>query len=117
MQLSRFAGCGGSSAPAGPVAARYADTYNGHPLWYVALASEKTYLSLHLLSVYAHAARREQLEADFRAAGKKLDMGKACIHFHKADDLALDAIGALIANLPVDRWVAIAQAAWGRKKR
>src|SRR6266571_3552702 len=31
---------------------RYSETYNGQPLWYVALASEKSYLSLHLMSIY-----------------------------------------------------------------
>ena len=42
---------------------------------------------------------------------KKLDMGKACIRFKTADDRALDAIGEIVRSLPVDRWVAIAQAA------
>ena len=90
---------------------RYADTYNRQPLWYVALASEKSYLSLHLVSVYGDAAQARRLQEGFRAAGKKLDMGKACIHFQKADDLALDVIGTVIASMPVDRWVAIARAA------
>jgi len=30
----------------------YSDTYNGQPLWYVALASEKSYFSLHLIRIY-----------------------------------------------------------------
>jgi hypothetical protein len=91
--------------------ARYSDTYNGHPLWYVALASGKSYLSLHLVSVYADPKALERLKDGFRAAGKKLDMGKACIHFRKADDLALDAIGGIVAATPVDRWIAIARSA------
>jgi hypothetical protein len=90
---------------------RYADTYNGHPLWYVALASEKSYLSLHLMPVYGDRALAERLAEGFRAAGKKLDMGKACIHFQTADDLALDVIGEIVARIPPDRWVQIAQAA------
>jgi hypothetical protein len=90
---------------------RYGDTYNGQPLWYVALASEKSYLSLHLMPVYGDRALAERLTEGFRAAGKKLDMGKACIHFQKADDLPLDVIGEIVATIPVDRWVQIAQAA------
>lgn len=90
---------------------RYADTYNHQPLWYVALASEKSYLSLHLMSVYGDAGEAQRLKDGFRAAGKKLDMGKACIHFSTADDLPLDLIGSVVARVPVDRWVAIAQAA------
>jgi hypothetical protein len=90
---------------------RYADTYNGHPLWYVALASEKSYLSLHIMPIYGDRALAERLAEGFRAAGKKLDMGKACIHFKVADDLELDVIGEIIATIPPDRWVQIAQAA------
>jgi hypothetical protein len=90
---------------------RYSDTYNGRPLWYVALASEKSYLSLHLMPVYGDAARVQRLRDGFHAAGKKLDMGKACIHFRTADDLPLDVIGELVASVSVDRWVEIAQRA------
>ena len=95
----------------------YDDTYNGQPLWYVALASEKSYLSLHLMSVYGDRARAEQLKAGFRTAGKRLDMGKACIHFQAADDLAQETIASLIASVPMDRWVAIAKAARDRRVR
>jgi uncharacterized protein DUF1801 len=90
---------------------RYGDTYNGHPLWYAALASEKSYLSLHLMSVYADPALARRLRDGFTAAGKKLDMGKACVRFTAADDLALDVVGEIVAALPVDRWVAVAEAA------
>jgi hypothetical protein len=90
---------------------RYPDTYNGHPLWYVALASEKSYLSLHLMSVYADTGQAERLRDGFRAAGKRLDMGKACVRFKRADDLALDVVGEIVAAMPLDRWVAVAKAA------
>jgi hypothetical protein len=90
---------------------RYADTYNGHPLWYVALASEKSYLSLHLMPVYGDKVLAARLEAGFQAAGKKLKMGKACIRFTVANDLALDVVGEIIEAIPVDRWVQIARSA------
>jgi len=89
----------------------YGDTYNGQPSWYVALASEKSYLSLHLMSVYGDRVQAERLKEGFRKAGKKLDMGKACIHFKTADDLAHETIASLIASVPMDRWVIIAKAA------
>jgi hypothetical protein len=88
---------------------RYSDTYNKQPLWYVALASEKSYLSLHLMPVYGSAALNTQLVAGFKAAGKKLDMGKACVRFQAADDLALDAIAGVVGAIPVDRWIEIAK--------
>jgi Domain of unknown function (DU1801) len=90
---------------------RYPDTYNGKPLWYVALASEKSYLSLHLMPVYGSATLAKQLADGFRSAGKRLDMGKGCVHFKTADDLPLDVIGRIVATIPPDRWIEIAQAA------
>ncbi len=96
---------------------RYPDTYNGQPLWYVALASEKSYLSLHLMRVYADAEQSQQLEDGFRAAGKKLDRGKACIHFKTADDLALDVVGDLVASTPIEQWIQIARSARAPRAR
>lgn len=90
---------------------RYPDTYNGHPLWYAALASRKSYLTLHLMTVYGSATLAQKLRDGFRAAGKKLDMGKACIRFRTADDLALDTVAEVVASTPLERFVALAQAA------
>ena len=89
---------------------RYPDTYNGHPLWYVALASQKSYLSLYLMGAYGDAGLARRLRDGFKAAGKKLDMGKSCIHFKRAADLPLDLIGDVVAAVPLERWVAIAKA-------
>jgi Domain of unknown function (DU1801) len=96
---------------------RYSDTFNGHPLWYAALASERSYLSLHLMSVYGNPAQARRLEDRFKAAGKTLDMGKACVRFKSADDLELGAIGEIVASIAADRWVEIAEAAKRRPKR
>jgi hypothetical protein len=90
---------------------RYSDTYNGQPLWYVALSNAKAYLSLHLMGVYGDREQAKRLENGFRSEGKKLDMGKACVRFKSADELPLGVIGDLIAGVSVDRWVEIAQAA------
>ena len=96
---------------------RYSDTYNGKPLWYCALAAQKNYLSLYLMSAYGSPAIEQRLRDGFRKAGKKLDMGKSCIHFRSHDDLPLDVIGEIIAAIPVDKWVAIAQEARNRPAR
>jgi hypothetical protein len=38
-------------------------------------------------------------------------MGKSCIRFKRADDLPLDAIGEIVAAVPMDRWIEIARSA------
>jgi hypothetical protein len=90
---------------------RYPDTYNGHPLWYAALAAQKKYLTLHLMPVYGSPVLARKLRDGFAAAAKKLDMGKACIRFQKAEDLPLDTIGEIVGSIPVDDWIATAQTA------
>lgn len=90
---------------------RYPDTYNGQASWYAALAAQKNYLTLHLMGVYGSKQLAAKLVAGFKAAGKKLDMGKACIRFQEADDLALDVVGDIVASVPLDKWVEAAKAA------
>ena len=89
----------------------YPDTYNGQPLWYVALASERSYVSLHLMPVYGDPESRKTLESGFRAEGKRLDMGKACVRFRTTEDLALGPIAEVVGRFSVERWVEIAKAA------
>ncbi|CAN5540466.1 hypothetical protein BH11ARM1_BH11ARM1_14070 [soil metagenome] len=92
----------------------YPDTYNKKPLLYVALGSKKSYMTLHLCSLYSMPGRQETFAAEYAASGKKLDMGAACVHFKKLDNLPLDVIGKTVAAVPLDEYVAMAKAA--RKK-
>jgi uncharacterized protein DUF1801 len=91
--------------------ARCPDTYNGQPLWYAGLAAPKSSLSLYLMAVYGCDELEDKLRDGFAAAGKKLDLGKSCLRFQKADDLALDTVGKIVASTPLERFVARAQAA------
>ena len=86
---------------------RYPDTCNKQPICYVALSSQKNYCSLYLMGVYSNAGQLEQLKAAFKAAGKKLDMGKCCVHFQSPDDLPLEAIGKLISAISSGKWIEI----------
>jgi hypothetical protein len=94
--------------------ARYPGTYNGQALWYVALGCGKSHLSLHLMPVYGSETLAAQLDRGFRAAGKKLDMGKACIRFTDSNELALDVIGDIVGAVPLERWVEVAKLARGK---
>lgn len=93
----------------------YPDTYNGQPLWYAAMAPQKNYLTLHVMAAYGSPVLAKRLADGFAAAGKRLHMGKACIRFTRADDLALDVIGEVVAAVPMARWVAMAKSV--RRKR
>ncbi len=83
----------------------YPDTYNGKPLMYAALASQKSYMALYIMSIYMSAESREQFEAAYKATGKRFDAGKSCIRFKKVDDLPLELVAESIAALEVEDFV------------
>lgn len=85
--------------------ARYPDTYNGKPLPYVCLASQKQYAALYLNMVSADSAANAALRAAYAEAGLKLDLGKCCLRFRRAEDLLTSAIATAVASTPVDAFI------------
>ena len=89
--------------------ARYPETYNGKPLMYAALSSQKGHMAVYLCNAYAIPKVRAALENGFAKAGKKLDMGKSCVRFKRIEDVDLPSIGRAIAATPMDDYVAFAK--------
>ena len=85
---------------------RYPETYNGQPLAYVNLASQKNYISLYLNCVYSNEDEKSWFTEEWAASGKKLNMGKSCVRFKKLEDIPLDLIGRTIARTDVDEFIA-----------
>ena len=96
---------------------RYPDTYNGQPLSYVGLASQKNYFALYLTAASADPGQREALKEAFAKVGKKMDMGKSCLRFQGLDDLPLEAIGKLIASTPPEKLISLHEAVHPPKKK
>jgi len=84
---------------------KYSDTHNRQPLCYAALAAQKHLLSLYLMGAYMHPEQAVAIKAAFKAAGKRLDMGKSCIRFRRAEDLPLADIGKAVAAIPPGRYI------------
>lgn len=89
----------------------YPDTYNGKPLLYAALASQKQHMALYLQGLYGNDALRERFEDAYRATGKRLDAGKACVRFKRLADLPLDVVGDAVAAMSVEEFCALHDAA------
>ena len=90
---------------------RYPETYNRQPLGYVALASQKNYMTLYLMSIYGDEEAERWFSERYRDSGKKLDMGKSCVRFKSLEDLPLDLIGEAVARTTVDEFTALYEAA------
>ncbi len=93
------------------------DTYNGQPLLYAALASQKRHMAVYLTAVYASEEARRDFEAAYKATGKRLDMGKSCVRFRRLDDLPVSLIGETVAAVGVEEFVAQAKASRSRRRR
>lgn len=86
---------------------RCPDTYNGQPLAYAALASQKRHMSVYLSGIYGSESLRTWFEDAYRATGLRMDIGKSCVRFTSIDQLPLDLIGEAIAAVPVDEFIAM----------
>ncbi len=84
---------------------RYPDTYNGKPPGYVALASQKRYMSLYLMDIYGDVDGVNWFEAEAEKRGAKLDIGKACVRFKRIEDLPLDLVGEAVARISVAQFI------------
>ena len=85
----------------------YPDTYNGKPLMFAALASQKNHMAVYLTTVYASEDEKAWFEAEYRATGKKLDMGKSCVRFKKLEQLPVELIGEVMRRSSLDDFLAI----------
>ncbi len=79
-------------------------TYNGKPLMYAALASQKNHMAVYLCGLYCVPGALESFKTKWK--GGKLDMGAACVRFKKLEALDLDSIGRVIAATSVDDFIA-----------
>jgi uncharacterized protein YdhG (YjbR/CyaY superfamily) len=77
---------------------------------FVAIASQKNYLSLYLCDLYTQPALRKKHEKAL--AGLK--MGKSCINFQSVDELPLETIKAIVAEAPN---VAVESGTMAKKKK
>ena len=94
----------------------YPTTYNKQPLMYAGLASQKNHMAVYLTGVYSSDGDWAVFEEEYRATGKRLDMGKSCVRFRKLDDLPLDVIGRAIAACDVDSFIELVETARPAKR-
>lgn len=83
----------------------YPDTYNGQPLMYAALASQKNHMAVYLTGIYMDKDALKEFEKAYQAKGKHYDVGKSCVRFRKLDDLPLSLIGEAVAGMSMEEFI------------
>lgn len=76
------------------------------PLPFIGLASQKNYISLHLMCIYGDGPEATRFKDAWTKTGKKLDMGKACVRIKSINDVPLEVVGATIKRVPVEKYIA-----------
>ena len=76
------------------------------PLPFINLASQKNYVALHHMGIYADNKLLEWFVTEYNTRyNRKPDMGKGCIRFKKIDQIPYDLIGELAGKISVERWI------------
>lgn len=76
------------------------------PLPFMNLASQKNFIALYHMGIYADNKLLEWFVAEYPKHCKaKLDMGKSCIRFKKLDDIPYELIGELAGKVSVTDWI------------
>ena len=75
------------------------------PLPFMSLASQKNFITFYHMGLYG-GAHLEWFQKEWtKHSNKKLDMGKSCVRFKKAEDVPLALIGELCAKMTPQQWI------------
>ena len=78
------------------------------PLPFVGIASQKHFIALYHMGIYAMPELLDWFVAEFPKHSKsRLDMGKSCIRFKKPGDIPFDLIAQLMRKVTVEEWVEV----------
>lgn len=76
------------------------------PLPFINLGSQKNFIAIHHLGIYADTNLLDWFVAEYPKHVKtKLDMGKGCIRFKKMDTIPFDLIGELVGKISMQDWI------------
>ncbi|MDE2768316.1 MAG: DUF1801 domain-containing protein, partial [Chloroflexota bacterium] len=91
----------------------FPNTYNGQALGVAALAAQKRHISVYLHGLYADPELTEWFVEAYKQSGKRLNMGRSCVRFPRAEAAALDLIGEVVARITPEQLIAQHEAAHG----
>ncbi|WP_020538645.1 DUF1801 domain-containing protein [Lewinella cohaerens] len=81
------------------------------PLPFMNIASQKNFIALYHMGIYANPALMEWFVTEYPKHNKrKLDMGKSCIRFKKVEEIPYDLITALVQKMTMQEWIELYEA-------
>lgn len=95
----------------------YPDTYNGEPLMYAAIASQKRHYGVYMCGIYLLPQVFKRLSTEWKKRGTRLDIGKTCLRIASWEKCEPDLIAEAIASVPLKKFVAATHAAISTRKQ
>ncbi len=78
------------------------------PLPFAGIASQKNTINLYHMGIYSNPELYDWFVAEYpKYCKRKLDMGKSCIRFKKAEDIPFPLIAELMQKMTVEQWISI----------
>ncbi|WDO12164.1 DUF1801 domain-containing protein [Flavobacterium sp. WW92] len=83
------------------------------PLPFLNLASQKNFIALYHMGIYADPELLNWFVAEYPKHSKqKLDMGKSCIRFKKMDQIPYELIAELLGKITPEKWIEMYESAF-----
>lgn len=78
------------------------------PLPFLNIASQKNYISLYYMGLYADKDLMEWFVNEYpKEVNGKPDIGKSCVRFKNADKIPYNLIGQLVSKISADEWISM----------
>jgi len=78
------------------------------PLPFTNIASQKNFIALYHFGIYANPEIHDWFVQEYpKHCKRKLDMGKSCIRFKKAEEIPFDLIAQLMQKMTVKEWITL----------
>lgn len=78
------------------------------PLPFMGIASQKNFIAVYHMGIYAIPELQKWFTAAHaKASPKKLDMGKSCLRYKKAEDIPYELIGELASKITPEQWISV----------
>ena len=76
------------------------------PLPFVNIASQKNFIAIYHMGIYANPELLDWFVKEYpKHCKRKLDMGKSCIRFKKAEEIPFELIAELMQKMTVENWI------------
>ncbi|MES2851262.1 MAG: DUF1801 domain-containing protein [Bacteroidota bacterium] len=76
------------------------------PLPFISFASQKNFIAIYHMGIYANPELLNWFVTEYpKHSTQKLDMGKSCIRFKKANQIPFELIAELAQKMSVQEWI------------